>query len=142
MANWKRTALETFLADGVEDLGTKLRVLRRELMESGQLTLDEISFLTELRTLAIKRARAKKVKVDPAFDATFFKLLYDQLMAAETIDRTQTGWLREVMFADGKIDAGKRAFLQKLKRAARNHTSPEFEKLYEECMRARQATPV
>jgi hypothetical protein len=128
----------TFLADGVEDLGEKLKVLKRELMEDEVLDLDEIRFLSELRTLAGKRAKAKKVSVDPAFDVTFFKLLYDQLMADGQIDRAEAGWLREVLFADGRIDANEKAFLQKLKRAAKDRTSPEFNKLYEECMAAKK----
>jgi uncharacterized tellurite resistance protein B-like protein len=127
----------TFLADGVQNLGEKLKVLKRELMEDGHLDLDEIRFLSELRTLAGKRAKAKKVAVDPAFDVAFFKLLYDQLMADGQIDRAEAGWLREVLFQDGKIDANEKAFLQKLKRAAKGRTSTEFEKLYEECMSAR-----
>jgi hypothetical protein len=137
MADWRRTARMIFLADGVKKLGTKLKALKRELMEDNKLDLDEIRFLMDLRTLAGKRAKAKKVNVDPAFDDTFFKLLYRQLMADGQIDREEAGWLREVLFHDGKIDKNEKAFLQKLKKAAKDKTSPEFEKLYEECMAAK-----
>ena len=123
-----------FLADGVKKLGAKLKALKRELLEDDKLDLEEIRFLMELRTLAGKRAKAKKATVDPAFDETFFKLLYDQLMADGKVDRAAAGWLREVMFHDGKIDKNEKAFLQKLKKAAKNQTSPEFDELYEECM--------
>jgi hypothetical protein len=123
-----------FLADGVKHLGQKLKALKRELTEGEGLDLDEIRFLMDLRTLAGKRAKAKKVPLDPAFDATFFKLLYDELMRDGTIDRADAGWLREVLFADGKIDKNEKEFLKKLKKAAKDKTSPEFETLYEECM--------
>jgi hypothetical protein len=123
-----------FLADGVKKLGEKLKVLKRELTEDDRLDLDAIRFLMDLRTLAGKRAKAKKVNVDPAFDDTFFKLLYHELMADGQIDRAKAGWLREVLFHDGKIDKNEKAFLQKLKRAAKDKTSPEFDELYEECM--------
>ncbi len=137
MADWRRATLMTFLADGVEDLGEKLKALKRELMEDGKIDQEEIQFLTDLRIHAYKRAKTKKEKLDPAFDATFFKLLYDELMRDGKIDKAEAGWLRGVLFADGKIDAQEKAFLQKLKRAAKDKTSPEFEKLYEECMAAK-----
>ena len=138
MADWRRVTIATFLADGVKNLGEKLKALKRELLEDDVLDDQEIRFLTELRTNAYKRAKSKKETLDPAFDAMFFKLLYDQLMDDGEIDKEEAGWLREVLFADGKIDAQEKAFLQKLKRAAKNKTSPEFEKLYEECMAAKR----
>ena len=137
MADWRKTARMIFLADGVSKLGEKLKALKKELTEDGKIDLDEIRFLMDLRTLAGKRAKAKKKNVDPAFDLLFFKLLYDELMADGQIDKAEAGWLREVLFADGKIDKNEKAFLQKLKKAARDKTCPEFEKLYEECMAAK-----
>ncbi len=138
MADWRRVTIMTFLADGVQNLGEKLKALKKELLEDEVLDEQEIKFLTDLRTNAHKRAKSKKATLDPAFDAMFFKLLYDQLMIDGQIDKEEAGWLREVLFADGKIDAQEKAFLQKLKKAAKNKTSPEFDKLYEECMAAKR----
>ena len=138
MADWRRATMMTFLADGVSNLGEKLKALKRELTEDGEIDQDEIRFLTDLRTNAHKRAKAKKATLDPAFEVMFFKLLYDQLMADGNIDKAEAGWLREVLFADGKIDANEKAFLQKLKKAAKDKTCPEFDKLYEECMAAKK----
>ena len=138
MADWRRVTIATCLADGVKNRGETLKALKRELLEDEVLDEQEIKFLTDLRTNAYKRAKSKKETLDPAFDAMFFKLLYDQLMDDGEIDKEEAGWLREVLFADGKIDAQEKAFLQKLKRAAKNKTSPEFEKLYEECMAAKR----
>ena len=137
MADWRRTAGMVFLADGIRKLGGKLKALKRELLDDGKLDLDEIRFLTDLRILAVKRAKAKNASVDPAFDATYFQLLYDQVMADGQIDKPDAGWLREVVFADGKVDKGEKAFLQRLKKAAKGRTCVEFENLYEECMAAK-----
>lgn len=138
MADWRRMTLVIFLADGVKNLGEKLKAIKRELLEDDKLSLDDITFLTDLRTNAQQRAKTKREPLDPAFDAMFFKLLYDEVMADGKIERPAAGWLRGVVFADGKVDANEKAFLQRLKRAAKDNTCPEFEKLYEECMAAKR----
>ena len=91
MADWRKTARMIFLADGVSKLGEKLKALKKELTEDGKIDLDEIRFLMDLRTLAGKRAKAKKKNVDPAFDVLFFKLLYDELMSDGQIDKAEAG---------------------------------------------------
>ena len=59
-------------------------------------------------------------------------------LADGQIDKSGAGWLREVIFHDGKVDANERAFLQKLKKTAKDKTSLEFEKLYEECVASKK----
>jgi hypothetical protein len=54
-------------------------------------------------------------------------------MADGTIDAREAGWLREMLFADRKIDANEKKFLARIKKAAKS-TSPQFEQLYQECM--------
>jgi hypothetical protein len=134
MANWRDTAISLFMADGVNKLGERIRALKRELWADDKITLDEIRFLSDLRVAVTKKAKTKKQKIDPAFDDFFFKELHSAILDDGKITAQEAGVLREVLFADGRIDPAEKAFLQKLKRAAKERTAPEFEKLYDECM--------
>jgi hypothetical protein len=49
------------------------------------------------------------------------------------VDDAEAKWLRTMLFADGKIDANERKFLDSLKKKAKS-TSPDFNKLYDEAI--------
>ena len=112
---------------------TRSRALRKELWEDGKIDLEEINFLVSLRNLAQKKAKAKKEEVNPKFTALFFKAVKENVLADGKIDASEAGWLRGMLFADGKIDADERKFLEGVKKEAKE-TSPEFNRLYDECM--------
>jgi uncharacterized tellurite resistance protein B-like protein len=132
MANWRKLTIATMLADGKID-DDEIKVLRKELWEDGQIDMEEVKFLIDLRNHAQKKAKAKKEEVNPKFTELFFKALQENVLKDGRIDAAEAGWLREMLFADGKIDEDEKKFLLKLKKSAKA-TSPQFENLYEDCM--------
>ncbi len=56
------------------------------------------------------------------------------LLADGVIDAAEAKKLRTILYADKVIDANEKKFLASLKKGAKE-TSPEFNKLYEECMK-------
>ncbi len=132
MANWRKLAISTLLADG-KIYDDEVNALRKELWEDGQIDHEEVRFLIELRNQAQKKAKAHKKEVNRNFTALFFKAIEENVLKDGTIDASEAGWLREMLFADGKIDADEKKFLAKIKKAAKS-TSPQFNRLYDECM--------
>ena len=130
MADWRKVALSAFLADGVID-DTEVKILKKELWADGKIDKDEVEFLIDLRNLAQKKA--KKGKLKSAFEKLFFKAIEQNVLADGSIDAEEAHWLREMLFADKKIDANEKKFLGRLKKGAKS-TSPAFDTLYEECM--------
>jgi hypothetical protein len=129
---WQKVAIRAILADGRID-NDEVKVLRRELWEDGKIDNEEVKFLIELRNTAQKKARAAKARMNPKFEQLFFKAIAENVLKDGTIDTREAKWLREMLFADRKIDPGEKKFLAKIKKSAKK-TSPEFEKLYQECM--------
>jgi uncharacterized membrane protein YebE (DUF533 family) len=130
MADWRKLAMEAFLADGKID-ETEVKILRKELWADGKIDRDEVKFLIDLRNTAQKKAKGEELH--PSFEKLFFKAIEDNVLADGKITGKEAGWLRTMLFADGKIDANEKRFLTKLKKSAASH-SPSFDKLYEECM--------
>ena len=130
MADWRKVALSAFLADGVID-DNEVKILKKELWADGKIDKDEVAFLIDLRNLAQKKAKKEGLK--PAFERLFFKAVEENVLADGSIDDAEARWLREMLFADRKIDANEKKFLARLKKTAKS-TSPAFDKLYEECM--------
>jgi uncharacterized membrane protein YebE (DUF533 family) len=130
MADWKKLAISTLLADGKID-DDEVKVLKKELYADGKIDKGEVNFLIELRNAAQKKA--KGAAVNPKFETLFFNALEDNVLKDGKIDTAEAKWLRTMLFADGKIDASEKKFLTKLKNGA-TKTSPAFETLYTECM--------
>jgi hypothetical protein len=124
MANLQKLKAEV-LADGRIDEGEVDR-LRDELYADGQIDKDEVEFLIALRNEAIATC--------PAFEKLFFRAIKDNVLTDGTIDAEEAAWLRAMLFADGKIDANEKQFLRELRGEARQ-VSPEFQRLYEECLK-------
>ncbi len=131
MADWKRVAIATILADGKID-DAEVKMLRKHLWEDGKIDMEEVRFLIDLRNAAQKKAKGKK-PVNPKFEQLFFKAISENVLKDGSIDTREAKWLREMLFADGKIDPGEKKFLARLKKGAKK-TSAEFDRLYEECM--------
>jgi hypothetical protein len=132
MANWRKVALAALLADGKID-ENEVKVLRKELWADGKIDADEVKFLIELRNEAQKKAKASKAEVNAKFEALFFKAIEENVLRDGRITAKEAKWLRDMLFADRKIDANEKKFLTKIKKAA-TKTSPEFEQLYQECV--------
>jgi hypothetical protein len=132
MAAWRKLCVALVLADGVID-DDEVKILKKELLADGKIDKEEREFLIELRNTAQKKAKAKQVEVNPKFEKLFFDLIEQNVLADGKIDAAEAAWLRTMLFADKKIDANEKKFLGRLKKNARA-TSPEFNKLYDECM--------
>lgn len=130
MADWRKVAMAAILADGKID-ENEVKVLRKELWEDGQIDEEEVKFLIDLRNAAQKKA--KKEPMNPAFTKLFFKALEENVLKDKKIDAQEAVWLRDMLFADKKIDEDEMKFLERIKKAATAGTSPEFEQLYKEC---------
>src|SRR6266498_6068933 len=131
MANWRKVALTAILADGKID-DDEVKVLRKELYADGKIDKEEVEFLIELRNAAQKKA--KGAEINAKFETFFFKAIQDNVLGDLSIDAEEANWLRKMLYADKKIDDNEKKFLAKLKKTATS-TSPEFDKLYEECMK-------
>jgi uncharacterized tellurite resistance protein B-like protein len=119
---------QDILATGKVD-NHELEVLRERLYSGGKIARPEVDFLIELH---------KRVEHGtPAFDQFFYQAVKDHILQDGRIDAEATGWLRQMVFADGKIDDEERKLLHELRGEARQ-VSREFETLFEECMKQPQ----
>ena len=132
MADWKNLAINLVLADGEVD-DAEVRVLRKELLADDVIDKAEVRFLIELRNQAQKKAKSKKIEVNPRFENFFFKAIEMNVLKDGAIDAREANWLREMLFADNKIDDSEKKFLRALKKKA-TKTSPKFDALYDECL--------
>jgi hypothetical protein len=132
MADWRKLSVSLVLADGIID-DAEVKVLKKELWADGVIDKKEVDFLIELRNTAQKRAKARQVEVNPKFEKLFFDAIEENVLRDGKIDAREAAWLRSMLFADKKIDANEKKFLGRLKKGAKK-TSPEFDKLYNECM--------
>ena len=124
MSDLKKLKAE-ILADGrIEE--EEVQRLQRELYADGQIDKDEVEFLIALRNEAASTCAS--------FDPFFFKAIKDNVLTDGSIDAEEAAWLRQMLFTDGKIDDNEKQFLRQLRSQARQ-VSPEFQKLYDECMK-------
>ena len=135
MAEWRKLAVQLTLADGKID-DDEVKILKKELWADGKIDKPEVDFLIELRNAAQKKAKARKEEVNANFEKLFFRAIEENVLKDGQIDAAEARWLEKMLFADGKIDANEKKFLNGLKKKAKK-TSPEFDKLYAECMRSR-----
>ena len=124
MADWKKMAKAILLADGAID-EREVAALRKEMFADGRIDDIELEFLLDLRH------SAKGVKA--SFNVLVLDALKNCILANGVIGPGHAGLLRRWIFADGKVDAGEKRFLQELKAGARQ-VSREFEALYNQCM--------
>lgn len=112
------------LADGTID-DNEVAVIRKELYADGRIDLNEVQFLLSLRN------EAKSVCA--AFEVLFFEALKKHVLADGNITANESYMILKALYADGKIDAHEKKFLQELKAEAKE-TCPEFEELYKQAM--------
>jgi hypothetical protein len=113
------------LADGKID-DEEVGLIRQHLYADGKIDREEVEFLIALREQAIQTCSA--------FEQLFFEALKQNVLSDGSIDADEAVWLRAMLFADGKIDESEKKFLKALHAEARQ-TSPEFQKLYDECVK-------
>jgi hypothetical protein len=116
---------QEILAKGRVD-GPELEDLRRQAYTDGKIERREADFLVQLH----KRVQHRT----PAFEHFFYQAMKDHILADGRIDAAEVAWLRESLFADGKVKDEARKLLHELKGEARQ-VSKEFEVLFEVSMK-------
>jgi len=127
MWHWREME-QGILATGRVD-SRDLEVLRQRVYDGGMVARPEADFLVSLH----KRVEHRT----PAFDQFFYRAVKDHLLTTGRIDAEAANWLRQMIFADGKVDDQERKLLHELRGEARQ-VSQGFETLFEECMRQPQ----
>lgn len=131
---WREVAVKALLADGKVD-EPEIAVLKKVLKSSAGGVLQEgATFLTQLRNEYTKKA--KKEPLSEAFEKYYFKTITDYVMKDGEISDYEAKWLRETLFADGKIDDREWEFLQALNKKAKNKAN-SFVQLYADAEKKR-----
>jgi hypothetical protein len=125
MADWRKMAKAILLADGAID-EREVTALRKEFFADGTIDEIELEFLLDLRN------SAKGVKA--SFNVLVLEAMKNCLLGKDgVLSSSDASLLRLWIFADNKVDAGEKIFLQQL-RAGAKQVSPEFESLYKQCL--------
>ncbi len=119
-----RTLQKQILANGKIE-GHELELLWKQLSGDGTIDQNEAEFLIEM----YKRVD----RVSPAFERFFYKVIKQHVLTDGTIGANKATWLRQMIFADGKVNEREKKLLCELKGEA-TRISPEFQTLYEECL--------
>lgn len=133
---WKELALKALLADGKVD-EPEIAILKKELKSSqGTWYAEGVTFLVDLRDAYTKKAKAKKEALGEGFEKFFFKVVTDYVLKDGEISEHEAGWLRDTLFADGKIDDREWAFLQDVNKKAKTKSNA-FIQLYADAEKKR-----
>src|SRR5262245_65448000 len=116
MADWRKLAKQLALADGRIDT-KEAEIIKRELTADGRIDRSELEWLLDVR-----RSGSGSVQV---FDQFVFDNLKTAILADGNIDAKEAAWLRQFIYADGKVDETERKFLASLKAGAKK-MSHEF----------------
>ncbi len=125
MADWKKLAKDALLADGRIDT-KEVDLLRQAIFADEKVDKSELEFLADLRNSAQSCVKA--------FTDLFMNAVKKNVLADGDISDTEAKWLRKALYADNKIDADEIQLLKDLKANAKQ-VSPEFLKLYAECVK-------
>ncbi len=116
---------QEIMARGKVD-GPELKALHRQVYAKGKPDRQTADFVVELH---------KRVQhMTPAFEEFAYQAVKDHILADRRIDAEEAAWLRQMLFADGKIDDRERKFLHELQGEAED-VSREFEALCRECLK-------
>lgn len=124
MANWRQLAMSALLADGGID-EREVELLRKEFFADRRIDRAEMEFLLE--------ARKKASSCAASFEKLLFEALRSVILDGGAITAEKTAWIREFLYADGKVDAAEKHWLRELKKLA-DRVSPEFEALYNQAV--------
>ena len=124
MANWRQLAMSALLADGSID-EREVEILRKEFFADRRIDRAEMEFLLE--------ARKKAASCVPSFEKLLFEALRSVILEGGVITPEKTEWIRQFIYADGKVDAAEKHWLRQLKQLA-DRVCPEFNALFDKCM--------
>jgi hypothetical protein len=101
---------------------------------SDERRFDTMADLKRLKREVLTDLGIEKEEADVGVEPLFFAALKDTVLEDGIIDAKDTTWLRQMLFADGKIDDRRKAFLRELLAEARV-VCPEFRALCNKCLR-------
>ncbi len=134
--DWRKATLEAILADGTVD-ETEVKLLGKALKGTeGKIGEEGISFLIELRNAYARKAKANNEKLSDTFEKFFFKTVQDHVLKEGKINSQGAGYLRDKLFAGGKVDDAGYTFLGSLNKKAKDR-SPEFDRFYQDVEKKR-----
>jgi uncharacterized tellurite resistance protein B-like protein len=119
-----RELMHKFLLDGKID-GREVDSLCTLLYSDGTIDRQEAEFLIQLHR--------RVERVSPGFEKFFFQAIKQHVLTDGVIDKEEAAWLRQIVFADGKVDPREKKLIREL-RGECAYVSPEFEALYVECL--------
>jgi hypothetical protein len=126
MAEWRKLAKAAILIDNRIDT-REVELLRENFLADNKINLSELDFLQELR-------KECKTAVK-AFSEFFIEAAKSHILNDGVIAKGEAKWLRKAILADGNaVDDVEKRLLEELKAFA-TKTSPEFDELYNECMK-------
>src|SRR5262245_27735191 len=123
MVNLPKLKMRVLVDNAIDEDDVDL--ICRELNRENKIDKQVIQFLLSLRKEAPRTC--------PLFEQFFFEAVEYYVLLDGCIDAKKVKWLRELLYADGKIDEHEMRFLWHLKRRAKS-VCPEFQRLYDECM--------
>ena len=116
---------ERIVANGRVE-GHELRLLRELLYADGKIDRDEADFLV----VVYKRVGHRSHD----FEQFYYDTIKKHILQDGRIDAEEAEWLRRMIFHTEEVEDEERSFLRQLRGEARQ-VSPEFEALYDECMK-------
>jgi len=117
--------MQKVLADGKID-GPEIESLTNLLYADGEIDRGEAEFLVELH----KRVE----RVSPKFEKFFYQAIKDHVLTDGAINAAEVAWLRRIIFADETVEEREKKLIRELRGEAR-HICPEFEALYQDCVK-------
>jgi hypothetical protein len=116
---------QKIIAKGKVD-SPELEALRQQVYACGNVDRPTADFLVDLH---------KRVQhVNPGFERFFYTAIKDHILLDRRIDSEKAAWLRQMLFADARLEDEERKFLNELKGEAA-HMSQDFVSLFEESMK-------
>ena len=127
MAEWRKLAKAAILIDNRIDT-REVELLRENFWADKKINLSELDFLQELR-------KEGKTAVK-AFSEFFIEAAKSHILSDGVIAKGEAKWLRKAILADDNavVDDVEKRLLEELKAEAKK-TSPEFDELYNECIK-------
>lgn len=106
--------------------GHEIRLLRELLYADGKIDRDEADFLVGVHKRVVNRSHQ--------FQQFFYDTIKKHILEDGRITAEETEWIRQMIEHDERLEDEERKFLHQLKGEA-ERVSPEFEALYQECMK-------
>jgi hypothetical protein len=126
MADYRKLAIQIITADGKVD-GSEIKLLKKALYADGKISHEEVTFLADLRSALLKKAK----KASSKFDAFYLKALAESFLGNGVVSADEVVMIGKYVIGESSIKNGaKKKFLDELKKKATT-LAPDFDKLYD-----------